>query len=98
MPVVNFTLPATLEKHIVAVVKKKGFASKAEFFRFVAMQYIEHANAEESAQNMHWIFQDPKALATLLKGMDDSEKGRVTRYATVDKLFKSLNARTPTQR
>lgn len=94
MPIVNFSLPTTLEKQIATVVKKKGFASKAEFFRFVAMRYIEQVRAEESGRELHWIFKDPKALATLLKGMDNAEKGKVKRYATVNDLFRSLHART----
>lgn len=92
MPIVNFSLPATLEKQITSIVKKKGFASKAEFFRFVAMQYIEQVHAEESGREMHWIFKNPKALATLLKGIDDSAKGKA-RY--LGSFAKYLNADAP---
>ena len=36
MAIVNFAIPATLEKQIKKTIKTKGFASKAEFFRFAA--------------------------------------------------------------
>ena len=36
MAIVNFAIPATLEKQIKQIIKTKGFASKAEFFRFAA--------------------------------------------------------------
>lgn len=37
----NFSLTKPLEKKINHVIKKYGFASKAEFFRFAAMNYIQ---------------------------------------------------------
>jgi metal-responsive CopG/Arc/MetJ family transcriptional regulator len=41
MAIVNFSIPAVLEKRVDATIKRKGFASKAEFFRFAAIYYIE---------------------------------------------------------
>jgi Arc/MetJ-type ribon-helix-helix transcriptional regulator len=42
MPIVNFAVPEQLEKQINATIKKKGFASKAEFFRFATMYYLDN--------------------------------------------------------
>ena len=41
MSIVNFTIPKTLEKKVAEVVRKKGFSSKAEFFRFAAINFID---------------------------------------------------------
>ena len=40
MSIVNFAIPKTLEKQIDQTIKQKGFASKAEFFRFAALHFI----------------------------------------------------------
>lgn len=42
MPVVNFAVTKPLERDIKEVIKKRGFASKAEFFRFAAWNAIEN--------------------------------------------------------
>ena len=41
MPVVNFSITKPLERDIKEVIKKRGFTSKAEFFRFAAWGAIE---------------------------------------------------------
>ena len=41
MSIVNFSIPTALENRVKAAVKERGFASKAEFFRNAAMQYLE---------------------------------------------------------
>lgn len=41
MSVVNFTLPKPLEQRIVEAIKQHGFASKAEFFRIAAMNFLQ---------------------------------------------------------
>jgi len=47
MPIINFTIPKILEKRVDTVIKVKGFTTKAEFFRFAAMSFIE-TNEKES--------------------------------------------------
>ncbi|HLD61007.1 MAG TPA: ribbon-helix-helix domain-containing protein [Patescibacteria group bacterium] len=37
MSIVNFSIPAKLDQQIKKTIKEKGFASKAEFFRFAAL-------------------------------------------------------------
>lgn len=41
MPIVNFSIPKTLEQKIRGVIKKKGFLSKAELFRFAVIHYLD---------------------------------------------------------
>ncbi len=41
MAIVNFSIPNVLEKRVNATIKRKGFASKAEFFRFAAVHFID---------------------------------------------------------
>lgn len=41
MAIVNFTIPKALEKRIAGTVKRKGFASKAEFFRFSSIYFMD---------------------------------------------------------
>lgn len=41
MAIVNFAIPFVLNKRIGATIKQKGFASKAEFFRFAAVYFMD---------------------------------------------------------
>lgn len=41
MSIVNFSIPGALDVRIKEVVKKKGFPSKAELFRYALMKYLE---------------------------------------------------------
>jgi len=41
MAIVNFGIPKNLEKRVENTVKEKGFASKAEFFRFAAIYFMD---------------------------------------------------------
>ena len=49
MPVVNFTIPAALEKRVQKAVKERGFTSRAEFFRAAALREIERPAASEGS-------------------------------------------------
>ena len=44
MSIVNFSIPTTLEKRVATVMKQKGFSSKAEFFRYAAIYFIDIMN------------------------------------------------------
>lgn len=44
MSVVNFNITKPLEREIDRVIKKDGFTSKAEFFRFAVKDYISKRN------------------------------------------------------
>ncbi|OGL88096.1 hypothetical protein A3I42_03620 [Candidatus Uhrbacteria bacterium RIFCSPLOWO2_02_FULL_49_11] len=41
MSIVNFAVSKPLEKRVEHIMREKGFTSKAEFFRFAAIQYID---------------------------------------------------------
>lgn len=41
MSIINFAVSQPLEQKINQVIKNYGFASKAEFFRFLAINYID---------------------------------------------------------
>ncbi len=41
MSIVNFSIPQVLEKRVDETIRQKGFASKAEFFRFAAVHFID---------------------------------------------------------
>lgn len=41
MAIVNFSIPKNLSDRVSEVVEEKGFASKAEFFRFAAIYFID---------------------------------------------------------
>lgn len=41
MSIVNFAIPKSLEHRVKSVIRKKGFPSKAEFFRFTALRYLD---------------------------------------------------------
>ena len=41
MPIVNFFIPKNLDDRIRDIIKEKGFATKAEFFRYCAVRYID---------------------------------------------------------
>ncbi len=44
MSIVNFNIPKPLEKRVAEVMREKGFSSKAEFFRFAAIFFIDIVN------------------------------------------------------
>ena len=41
MAVINFTIPARLESNVQRAIRKNGFASRAEFFRMAAVNYLQ---------------------------------------------------------
>ena len=41
MAIVNFSIPRNLEKRVRETIHQKGFASKAEFFRFAAIYFMD---------------------------------------------------------
>jgi Arc/MetJ-type ribon-helix-helix transcriptional regulator len=44
MPIVNFAVPEALDQRVEKIIKTKGFGSKAEFFRFAAIHFIDIVN------------------------------------------------------
>ncbi len=46
MPIVNFTITPILEQKVNQTVKKLGFTSKAELFRFAVMDFIKNLDRD----------------------------------------------------
>lgn len=44
MPIINFSVPKTLDRRVAKTIAAKGFASKAEFFRFAAICFMDNEN------------------------------------------------------
>lgn len=61
MSIVNFFIPTTLEKRVTTVMKHKGFTSKAEFFRFAAIYFIDVMNKPDVSEDNRY-----KILTTAL--------------------------------
>jgi Arc/MetJ-type ribon-helix-helix transcriptional regulator len=47
MPIVNFKVNQKLNQRIENVIKEKGFSSKAEFFRYVALYWFDSGQNEK---------------------------------------------------
>ena len=41
MSVINFTITKPLEQKVKTAIREQGFASKAEFFRFAAVYFVQ---------------------------------------------------------
>ena len=83
MSVVNFSIPKKLEKRVEETIQEKGFASKAEFFRFAAMYFMDildrkTKNEDERFEYLTSVLQDEisenyrgKKIASLREQMAD---------------------------
>ena len=63
MSIVNFSIPKRLEKRVEETIREKGFASKAEFFRFAAMHFMDildrkTKNEDERLKYLTSVLQD----------------------------------------
>ncbi|NIA02248.1 MAG: hypothetical protein GWP15_02595 [Nitrospirae bacterium] len=72
MSIVNFTIATPLEKKIQKVIEEQGFASKAEFFRFAAMSFI---NSTKNTLSQDELFE---------REMDDFAKKFIKKYGGKD--------------
>ena len=68
MSIVNFAIPKTLEKRIESTIKNKGFASRAELFRFAVLRYLDE---EENLPFSH-----DKEMAALSERLGQALKRR----------------------
>lgn len=53
MSIVNFAIPGVLEKRIERTIKNKGFASRAELFRFAVLRYLDEEENLPFAKNQN---------------------------------------------
>ncbi len=69
MSIVNFSVPATLEKRIAETIREKGFPSKAELFRFV--QITNHRETKM------FPLDNNKKIASLSRQLDEELRKKV---------------------
>lgn len=72
MAIINFAVPETLEKRINKTIKEKGFASKAEFFRFAAVHFLDIVQKPFSSEDERFSF----LRAALQHEIADRYKGK----------------------
>ena len=46
MSIVNFAIPPALDKRVNKTIRERGFASKAEFWRMAAFNYMQNDGGE----------------------------------------------------
>ncbi len=70
MAIVNFSIPTTLEKRVDATIRRKGFASKAEFFRFAAVNFIDQLDrpVTSEADRFHALTDELKRKVSQIYG------------------------------
>ena len=64
MPIINFNIKKPLEKKVEKTIKEQGFASKAEFFRFAALHYMNSVGPDISQEEYE---KSIRALKSALK-------------------------------
>ncbi|OGL73440.1 hypothetical protein A3E39_01775 [Candidatus Uhrbacteria bacterium RIFCSPHIGHO2_12_FULL_60_25] len=72
MAIINFAVPETLEKRINKTIKEKGFASKAEFFRFAAVHFLDIVQKPFATEDERFNF----LSATLQHEITHGHKGK----------------------
>lgn len=71
MTIINFAIPKTLNKRIGLTIKEKGFASKAEFFRFAALFFMDMAAkkaVDEDAKLNYLVSEIAREVTTNYRG------------------------------
>ncbi len=54
MAIVDFTVPKNMQKRVEEIIKIKGFASKAEFFRFATIYFIDILENRQKNEEEHF--------------------------------------------
>ncbi len=72
MSVINFAVPKTLENRIDKTIKEKGFASKAEFFRFAAVHFLDIVQRPMASEDERFVF----LTEALRREVEKKYKGR----------------------
>ena len=69
MSIVNFAVPKALEKKVNKVIRERGFASKAEFWRSLATNYLDETlQAYEQARTKYLIESISRLVDTKFHG------------------------------
>jgi len=53
MPTINFIIPKVLDRQVKEAIRKRGFASKAEFFRMAAFNYLYKEVPEDNLDRLN---------------------------------------------
>lgn len=67
MAIINFSIPKTLERRVKETVRKKGFPSKAELFRFAVINYLDEAEKARLENNTKIAVLSQKLEAEIVK-------------------------------
>ena len=69
MSIVNFAVPKALDKKVAKAIREKGFASKAEFWRTLATNYLdENLQAYEQARTKYLVESISRLVETKFRG------------------------------
>ncbi len=52
MSIVNFAIPKTLDRRVKDVVKRRGFQSRAELFRYAVLHYLDETDRGPLSHNV----------------------------------------------
>ncbi len=58
MSIVNFSIPQNLNEKIQQVIKDQGFSSKAEFFRFSAIYFMQNLQTKKQSDEYEQAISD----------------------------------------
>jgi len=67
MAIINFSIPKTLERRIKEIMRKKGFPSKAELFRFALIRYLDEKEKRPLDDNLKILILSQKLEEELSK-------------------------------
>lgn len=73
MAIVNFSIPTTLNLRVAEVMKKQGFASKAEFFRFAAINLINLSNQKTASEDDRFDFLSQSLSQAIINRYQDKK-------------------------
>jgi hypothetical protein len=94
MSIINFAVAETLEQKISRAIRKYGFATKAEFLRFMIIDFFRREEREEDDDGLgEMVFADDPKIARLTNrlGMAMSKIDPKT-LPPVEEQFKKLEA------
>lgn len=52
MSIVNFAIPQKLDRRVKDVIKRRGFQSRAELFRFAVLHYLDETDRGPLSHNL----------------------------------------------
>ena len=79
MSIVNFSIPKTLEERVKQTIQQKGFSSKAEFFRFAAIHFIDSTNKTVIDENARFSY------LTKILGQEISKRYKEKDMSSIEK-------------